>query len=196
MPEKTAEVGSRTAPKVPPPTTAGFPPTMDTDIQSTGIGANMGLFIPPNMSEVFYKDSYEDFIKQKEPMEVKSHCWTPKQSIYVGCAGGQLVLVDFDTGCTTVIVNPQPPMKVHVQLYTPTGDHFVFLQGSDTESDESLGSGLSEVPKTAHALLKEGSTDCLVLSRRGLLTAGKVSPEKLMPLLMINNFAEWINPML
>lgn len=72
----------------------------------------MGFFMPPNMSEVFYKESYEDFIEVKEPVELRSFCWTPRQSLYVGCAGGQLLSVDFDTGSTTVLVNPQPLMKV------------------------------------------------------------------------------------
>lgn len=110
MPEKTAGVGSSTKPVVPPPTHGGF---LGTDIQTTGTSTNMGLFIPPNMSEVLYKDTYEEFIREKELVETKSHCWTPKQSVYVGCAGGQVLLVDFDTGCTTVVVNSHPPLKVH-----------------------------------------------------------------------------------
>ena len=83
------------------------------DLQPT---ANMGLFVPPNMSEVFYKDSYEDFVREKQPMEPVSHCWTPKQSIYVGCVGGQLVAVDFDTGTATVMVNQQPAIQVCLVL--------------------------------------------------------------------------------
>lgn len=118
MPEKSAEVGSKTV--------SNFAIT-DNDIQATGVGTN----IPPNMSEVLYKESYEDFIRPRELMEVKSFCWTPKQSIYVGCAGGQLMMVDVDTGCTTVLVNPQPPMKVSivaVQLETQTLQCFVFIE--------------------------------------------------------------------
>lgn len=108
LPENTSDVGTKTNPKVPPPT-AAFSFT-DTVLQPSGAG--MGFFMPPNMSEVFYKESYEDFIEVKEPVELRSFCWTPRQSLYVGCAGGQLLSVDFDTGSTTVLVNPQPLMKV------------------------------------------------------------------------------------
>lgn len=112
LPEKTAEVGSKTVPKVPPPTST-LPSVAESDVQSAGVmGTTMGLFVPPNMSEVFYKDSYEEFIRVKQPVEVRAHAWTPKQSIYVGCGGGQLILVEFDTGCTTLLVNAQPPVKV------------------------------------------------------------------------------------
>lgn len=111
LPEKTADVGSGTFPKVPPPTSAIN--VTDKDMQQASVaGTNMGLFVPPDMSNVYYKESYEEFVRLKEPMEPKSLCWTPKQEIYVGCAGGQLMMVDFDSGGATVLVNPQPSMEV------------------------------------------------------------------------------------
>ena len=64
------------------------------------------------------------------------------------------------------------------------------------DDKDDLESEALEVPKTAHALLKEGSTDCLALSRRGLFTAGKVSGEVLMILVdQMNNYyrVEWCN---
>jgi hypothetical protein len=72
----------------------------------------VGLFTPPDMSKVYYKESYEEFVRLKEPVEPKSVCWTPKQELYVGCTGGQLMLVDFDSGGTTILVNTQPHSDV------------------------------------------------------------------------------------
>lgn len=109
LPEKTAEVGSGTSPMVPPPTSD----VTDKVLQRASMaGGNVGLFIPPDMSKVFYKESYEEFVRLKEPMEPRSFCWTPKQELYVGCAGGQLMMVDFDSGDASVLVNPHPTAEV------------------------------------------------------------------------------------
>lgn len=112
LPEKTAEVGSHTAPKIPPPTSTSDVTDKVLQHPSLAPGANLGLFIPPDMSKVFYKESYEDFVRLKESMEPKSLCWTPKQELYVGCSGGQLMLVDFDSGVANVLVNPHPSAEV------------------------------------------------------------------------------------
>ena len=37
------------------------------------------------------------------------------------------------------------------------------------------GEEMEELPNTAHAVLREGSLECLALGRRGLFAAGKVS---------------------
>lgn len=108
LPEITAEVGATTTPKIPPPTTFI---SSDKDLQAP-VATSVGLFVPPNMSEVLYKESYDEFVRLKEPIEPRALCWTPKQSIYVGCGGGQLMMVEFDSGCVTVMVNPQQPLIV------------------------------------------------------------------------------------
>ena len=133
MPEKNAEVGSVTVPKVPPPNLCFIPAENEMQAAGTAGASSMGMFVPPNMSEVLYKESYEEFIKDREPMELKSFCWTPKQNLYVGCAGGQLVSVEFESGCVSVLVNPCPAMEVcsgsgrrEKSLYGPLV-HFLFL---------------------------------------------------------------------
>ena len=110
LPEKTAEVGSMTNPKVPPPNLTFA--ANESEIQTAGVTTNSGMFIPPNMSSIFYKESYEEFIREKMPMELRSMCWTPRQNLYVGCAGGQLLSVEFDSGSVSVLVNPYPAMDV------------------------------------------------------------------------------------
>lgn len=111
LPEKSAEVGSLTNPKVPPPNPASK--SLSNELQLAGVGTGGALFAPPNMAEVYYKEPYDEFIKLKEAVVLKSLCWTPKQSIYIGCDGGQLLIVDVDSGCTTVVVNPQSVLEVN-----------------------------------------------------------------------------------
>ena len=109
LPEKTAEVGSATHPKVPPPT-SNFSNASSKDMQ-VPVSAG-GLFVPPDMSNVVYKESYAEFIRPKELVEPKSLCWTPKQALFVGCAGGQLMMLDFELGSASMLVNPLPSAEV------------------------------------------------------------------------------------
>ena len=75
--------------------------------KDTLIDHGVSLFTPPNMSSVLYQETYDNFMQKKQPVKLTSHCWTPKQSIYIGCAGGQLLLAEFDSGSVRVLVNPQ-----------------------------------------------------------------------------------------
>lgn len=106
------EVGTVTTPKVPPPSLALTKGATETQLKTVGTGSGVGHFMPPNLSEIYYKDSYETFIRMKEAVEPKSFCWSSKQSIYVGCVGGQLIVVDVDIGSTTMLVNPLPAIEV------------------------------------------------------------------------------------
>lgn len=58
-----------------------------------------------------------------------------------------------------------------------TNNDLSHAQGLDEDSREILDDNSSSENdvRTAHALFKEGSTDCLALSRRGLFTAGRVT---------------------
>lgn len=112
MPEITAEVGTETTPKVPPPNINFVPPENEIQVAGNAGVSGVGMFVPPNMSEVLYKESYEEFIKERELMELKSFCWTPQQNLYVGCAGGRLLSVEFDSGSVSVLVNSFPTMEV------------------------------------------------------------------------------------
>ena len=110
LPESTDVAGRKTCPNK--PDMESPPSTPHTDLNTSLTLSNISLCTPPNMSEVCYKDSYQNFIKNNKPMMPKSLCWTPKHSVYVGCDGGQLMVVDVDTGTTTVLVNPQLPLHV------------------------------------------------------------------------------------
>lgn len=70
-----------------------------------------------------------------------------------------MLSVNFDTVVVQVLANPQ---LTQLSL------------GNREEADVSQDEG-GEVPNTAHALLREGSLECLALGRRGLFAAGKVS---------------------
>ncbi len=108
LPEKVAEVGTKTSPVLTLLHTTSTNMLLPPGI---GIGSSGGLFTPPNMSEVYYKGTYEDFVNMNEMVEMKSYCWTPKQTLYVGCSGGQLLSIEFDTGTATVLVNSHPPLE-------------------------------------------------------------------------------------
>lgn len=71
----------------------------------------------------------------------------------------------------------------HPQLNRPNTQPLA--SGDNQSSDELKGQKKDEVktvsisenefpPKTGHAVLGEGSIDCIALSRKGLITAGKV----------------------
>ena len=65
------------------------------------------LTSPPDISHILYTESYDTFMKKKDPVVFTAHCWTPHQSIYVACEGGQLLLADSETGAIKVVANPQ-----------------------------------------------------------------------------------------
>ncbi len=56
--------------------------------------------------------------------------------------------------------------------------HSLSSQSGSVKAEEGTegggGRGEGGVPQTGHAVLTEGSTDCLTLSRQGLYTAGEV----------------------
>ena len=64
-------------------------------------------FIPPDLLHVMYKETYDEFVGERSPVVLASHCWTAQQTLYVGCAGGQLLLADFETSTIKVMANPQ-----------------------------------------------------------------------------------------
>lgn len=61
----------------------------------------------PDLSNVLYKETYDEYIHDKSPVVLASHCWSSQQTLYVGCRGGQLLMVDFDTGAIKVLANSQ-----------------------------------------------------------------------------------------
>ena len=65
------------------------------------------LYSPPDMSKVLYEESFDEFVRKKDPVVLTCQCWTPHQSVYIGCAGGQLLLADFEGGAVKVLSNPQ-----------------------------------------------------------------------------------------
>ena len=65
------------------------------------------LTAPPNMKQVLYKDSYDDFLQERSPVEPVSHSWSAQQTVYIGCEHGQLLLVDFESGIVSIIANPE-----------------------------------------------------------------------------------------
>ena len=61
----------------------------------------------PNLAGVLYRETYDEFTREKRPVVLASHCWSSRQTLFVGCRGGQLLSVDFDTGVAQVLANPQ-----------------------------------------------------------------------------------------
>ena len=199
----------------------------------TKLDHGLTLFNPTDMSKVLYSESYDDYMHKSNPVQPMCHCWTPEQSIYVGCAGGQLLMFESDSGVTKVIANSQLTVcscsafailgycilqysniiAVYIRIehsdiissyaYYRTLKNFIRLMdqlcklshlqlntrslvsGAHQSNDELKCQKKDDVktvsinenesmPKTGHAVLGQGSIDCIALSRKGLITAGKV----------------------
>ena len=65
------------------------------------------LFAVPDLTSVLYTESYDEFIATKELVIPESQCWGSQQSVYIGCKGGQVLMVDSESGLVTVLANPQ-----------------------------------------------------------------------------------------
>lgn len=61
----------------------------------------------PDLSTVLYKETYDEYTRDRKLVELTSHCWSSQQTLYVGCRGGQLLTADFDTGVIQVLANTQ-----------------------------------------------------------------------------------------
>lgn len=86
--------------------------------RDTKLDGGVTLFTPIDMTKVLYSETYDEFMCKKVPVEPKSHCWTPKQSIYVGCSGGQLLMIESDSGVTKMLANPQLAVSYFMLQYT------------------------------------------------------------------------------
>ena len=61
----------------------------------------------PDLSTVLYKETYDEYTHERKLVVPTSHCWSSQQTLYVGCRGGQLLSVDFDSGVIQVLANTQ-----------------------------------------------------------------------------------------
>lgn len=61
---------------------------------------------PPNMKQVVYQESFDEFMQKRLPVKPVSHCWSAQETVYVACEDGQLLQVFFETGIVTILVNP------------------------------------------------------------------------------------------
>ena len=107
MPDKATPVGTLVQPMKPPPSLPTKTSTLERAETKSDHPLVAALSSPPNLSHVLYKESYNKFMTKKNPVVFTSHCWTPHQSIYVGCEGGQVLLADPETGTIKVVANPR-----------------------------------------------------------------------------------------
>ena len=126
IPDKLMPVGSTVSPKLPP---AGTTTANPEDIggrqerRSTVLDHGIALTTPPNMKQVLYQDSYDEFMRKKSPVKPVSHCWNAQQKVYIGCQHGQLLLVDFETGIVSIVANPEITVcsanspKMHLSIH-------------------------------------------------------------------------------
>lgn len=126
VPEKNTPVGTLVQHVRPPsalPSKSSILDNMGQKLERTETKSDhllvAALTSPPNLCHVLYKESYDTFMKKKDPVVFTAHCWTPHQSIYVACEGGQLLLADSETGAIKVVANPQI-----AQVYIAAIKHF------------------------------------------------------------------------
>lgn len=108
---------------------------------------------------------------QKYPVIPVSHCWTNQSQVYIGFKGGQLMMIDVDSSSMKILINQS---QVHNAALQNEIKIFMIVTVQEVTSTSTVLED-EDTPKTAHALLCEGSVDCLTLSHRGLITAGKVN---------------------
>ena len=142
-------------------------------------------------SRIIYPHPYVDQVNRPKPVVPLAHCWTPTGGIYCGCEGGELFLVDSESGSATVLVSPLAAIAVEegegaglVAGVTDLlgGDGSVARPGgvggeaSGMARLEEEGSRVDLGPngQPASSVLHAGDISCLALNRRGLYAAGKV----------------------
>lgn len=96
IPDRLMPVGSRVSPKL-----------QSAGVQERRSAHGIALTTPPNMKQVLYKDSYDEFLQKRSPVEPVSHCWSAQQIVYIGSEHGQLLLVDFESGIVSIVANPE-----------------------------------------------------------------------------------------
>ena len=102
LPEITAEVGSAIQPLLLPLSVTHVQSKTSETEQHTTKEVNL-----PDLSKVLYQETYDEYTREKRLVVLASHCWSTQQSMFVGCRGGQLLTVDFDTGVIKTLANPQ-----------------------------------------------------------------------------------------
>jgi hypothetical protein len=139
-----------------------------------------------DLEKILYSDTYIDISKRPKPVIPKSHCWTPNGSIYCGCQGGELFLVDADSGAATVLLSPLSTSDATRTLLSEAeelfgGDQSVMRSGGvgvdatvmDILEEESSQVDMIPTKRPARLVLHAGDLDCMALNRKGLYVAGK-----------------------
>ena len=112
IPDKSLPVGSAQSPQKSP---AGTVTTSTEDMgkrklqlerRNTKHDQGLTQFSTPNMKNVLYEVTYDEYMQKKSPVKPISHCWNAQQNVYIGCEGGQLLLVDFETRLVKILANP------------------------------------------------------------------------------------------
>ena len=84
----------------------------------------------PDLTNVLFKETYDEYTHNRDPVVLTSHCWSSQQTLYVGCRGGQLLMVDFDTGVIQVLANTQLTqvfLPCMVYMYMGSHMHYVYI---------------------------------------------------------------------
>ena len=106
LPEISAEVGSAIQPPLLPLSVTHVLSKASETEQHTTKDVHSGPNLP-DLSKVLYQETYDEYTREKRLVVLASHCWSTQQSMFVGCRGGQLLTVDFDTAVIKTLANPQ-----------------------------------------------------------------------------------------
>lgn len=104
LPDRSTTVGTTLQPPHPSLSSAPTKSKMD-ELELNHATADQPRL--PDLSNVLYKETYDEYTRVKNPVVLVSHCWSSHQTLYVGCRGGQLLRVDFDSGFIEVLANTQ-----------------------------------------------------------------------------------------
>lgn len=101
LPDRTTTVGTTLQPPQPSLSSTKTQSKMD-EIHTTSDQPRL-----PELSNVLYKETYDEYTCVRNPVVLVSHCWSSHQTLFIGCRGGQLLKVDFDSGVIEVMANTQ-----------------------------------------------------------------------------------------
>ncbi|EDV20844.1 uncharacterized protein TRIADDRAFT_60769 [Trichoplax adhaerens] len=108
--------------------------------------------------------------KSKHLVVPVSHCWSANSNIYIGCRGGQLVIIDATYNSTlNILINPR---HKHTIPSVPTTPLSKPSSAAASRIEQDIDLKLGQTPSPTFDLIGPGAFSCLSLHKDGLYAGG------------------------